>query len=220
MTVMSPNTYCYFDYPYQTTTTLRAYSFEPIPAELDATQTRLVLGLQACFWSHIDREPERVDYQLFPRLLAIAERGWSPQATRDPADFSRRIFAHAATLEHLGVHYRPDSTPTWSPAQVTEDYRPLEWNVTDLIRRSGNYEATFAFRQGTHRLAIRSVELWADGNVIAAAQHAGVAGKVNSGNTYRLSIPQTGATTRYTLRAEVRAEGGTDTHGEILFRRL
>jgi hexosaminidase len=219
-TVMAPNTYCYFDYPYQTTDTLRAYSFEPIPPELNAAQASSVLGLQACFWSHIDREPDRVDYQLFPRLLAIAERGWSPKDTRDPADFSRRITVHAATLEHLGVRYRSDSTPTWGPAQVTEDFRPLEWNVTDLIREPGSYEVTFAFRRGTHRLAIRSVELLANGKLTAAEQRAGVTGKVNSGNTYRLSIPPTAPGAAFTLRAEVRAEGGTDSNGEILIRRM
>jgi hexosaminidase len=219
-TVMSPNTYCYFDYTYQRTDTLRAYSFEPIPPELDAAQAGLVLGLQACFWSHIDREPERVDYQLFPRLLAIAERGWSPKDTRDPADFSRRITSHAATLEQLGVHYRPESTPTWGPAQVTQDFRPLEWNVTDLTRGPGSYEVTFTFRMGTHRLAIRSVELLADGKVVAAEQRAGVTGSVNSGTTYRLSIPPDVPGTAYTLRAEVRAEGGTDSNGEILIRRM
>lgn len=219
-TVMSPNTYCYFDYTYQRTDTLRAYSFEPIPPELDAAQAGLVLGLQACFWSHIDREPDQVDYQLFPRLLAIAERGWSPKDTRDPADFSRRITAHAATLKQLGVRYRSESTPTWGPAQVTQDFRPLEWNVTDLTRGPGSYDVVFAFRGGRHWLAIRSVELLANGKVVASEQRDGVAGSINASNTYRLNIPPAVPGTAYTLRAEVRAEGGTDSNGEILIRRI
>ena len=164
-TVMSPNTYCYFDYPYQRIDTLRAYSFEPIPPELDTAQEKLVLGVQANFWSHIDREPERVDYQLFPRLLAIAERGWSPKDTRDPASFTRRVTAQLENLERLGVRYRPEN-PAWTPAQMTEEFRPLEWDVTALIRNAGSYEVTFAYKKGAYRLAIRSVELLVDGKVV------------------------------------------------------
>jgi len=67
--VMSPTSHCYFDYTYKEIDSRRAYSFEPVPADLPADRIRHILGLQANFWSHIDREPEKVDRQLFPRLL-------------------------------------------------------------------------------------------------------------------------------------------------------
>jgi hypothetical protein len=89
---------------------------------------------------------------------------------------------------------------------------------TALIRNSGSYEETFAYKKGAYRLAIRSVELLVDGKVVAADQHAGVTGAVNSGNTYILDIPQFAPGTAYTLRAEVRSEGGTDSSGEIQIR--
>ena len=104
--VMSPTSHCYFDYTYEQIDSRRAYSFEPVPAELNAEQARHILGLQANFWSHIDREPEKVDRQIFPRLLAIAERGWSPKGTDDWADFSRRLNSHLRQLERLGVRYK------------------------------------------------------------------------------------------------------------------
>jgi hexosaminidase len=49
------------------------------------------------------RTPERVDYQLFPRLLAIAERAWSPADCRDWDDFRVRLGAHKTRLRLLGV---------------------------------------------------------------------------------------------------------------------
>jgi hexosaminidase len=216
--VMAPTSHCYFDYPYSAIDTLRAYSYEPVPPELDATQAKLIQGLQANFWSHIDREPDQVDSQLFPRLLGIAERGWSPKDTRDPKDFSRRVTAQLANLERFGVHYRPEGSPFWTPAQVTEEFRPLEWDITALIRRAGNYEVTFTYKSGAHRLAMRSVELLAGGKVVATDQHLGVAGGVHSGNIYTLNIPPSAPGTVYTLRAEVRSEGGTDSSGEIQIR--
>jgi hexosaminidase len=101
--VMSPTGYCYFDYPYSRISSRRAYSFEPC-AGLSPEQARHILGLQANFWSHLDREPERVDRQLFPRLLSLAERAWSPQNCRDWADFHARLQAQLSRLEQLGVN--------------------------------------------------------------------------------------------------------------------
>ena len=85
--VMSPTSHCYFDYDYRAIDERRAYSFDPI-AGLSAQEARLVLGLQANFWSHQDREPALVDKQLFPRLLSIAERGWSPASATDWDSFA------------------------------------------------------------------------------------------------------------------------------------
>jgi len=102
--VFSPTSHCYFDYTYKRISTQRAYSFEPT-AGLSDTQAAHVLGLQANFWSHIDREEPRVDAQLFPRLLGIAERGWSPKTTTDALDFARRVKAQLPHLERMGVAY-------------------------------------------------------------------------------------------------------------------
>jgi hexosaminidase len=106
--VMSPTSHCYFDYTYERIDTRRAYSFEPIPEELDAVRAGHILGLQANFWSHIHREPAEVDGQIFPRLLAVAERGWSPRGVRGWEDFQRRVKAHLPRLEMMGVRYHED----------------------------------------------------------------------------------------------------------------
>lgn len=103
--VMSPTSHCYFDYPYKRIDTHRAYEFNPVDG-LDDVQARQLLGIQANFWSHIDREPEKVDAQLFPRILAIAERAWSPVDTTDWNDFARRVKTHRARLDAMGVAYK------------------------------------------------------------------------------------------------------------------
>ncbi len=101
--VMSPTSHCYFDYTYDRIDTRKAYLFEPVPEELEKEGEKHILGLQANFWSHIDREPDKVDSQLFPRLLSVAERGWSPKEVRDWDGFSRRVKAHRSHLERMGV---------------------------------------------------------------------------------------------------------------------
>lgn len=102
--VMSPTSHCYFDYNYGAINSARVFSFDPV-AGLTSEAAGRVLGLQANFWSHIDREPELVDAQLFPRLLALAERGWSPAGGRDWPDYRSRAQAHLLQLRRLGIHY-------------------------------------------------------------------------------------------------------------------
>jgi len=106
--VMSPTSHCYFDYAYKVTSTQKVYAYEPIPAGLPADKARHILGAQANFWSHIDRTPERTDFQIYPRLLALAERTWSPQDCRDWQDFQVRLQSHHTRLAALGVHFNAD----------------------------------------------------------------------------------------------------------------
>ena len=81
--VSSPTTHCYFDYDYEKINTRKVYEFEPVPK--DASQKAAVnyIGVQANFWSHIDRSENNIDKQLFPRILGLAEAAWTIPQNRD-----------------------------------------------------------------------------------------------------------------------------------------
>ncbi|MET7593517.1 beta-N-acetylhexosaminidase [Streptomyces sp. NPDC004082] len=90
------------------------YRFEPVPPELTPEEARHVLGTQANVWTEVMEDQARVDYQVFPRLAAFAEVAWSAlpaPAERDFAGFERRMGAHYARLDALGVAYRPPTGP-------------------------------------------------------------------------------------------------------------
>ncbi|KIF72193.1 beta-N-acetylhexosaminidase [Streptomyces sp. AcH 505] len=90
------------------------YRFEPVPAELTDAEAAHVLGTQANVWTEVMQDRSRVDYQVFPRLAAFAEVAWSAlpaSADRDFAGFERRMAAHYARLDVLGVGYRPPGGP-------------------------------------------------------------------------------------------------------------
>jgi hexosaminidase len=112
--VSSPTSNCYLDYaqmrmlgeptwmgylPLE-----RAYAFEPTPAELTEQQAKHVLGLEGNMWTEWAPQ-SRVDWQVFPRLCALAEVGWSPGELRDWDDFQRRMATHYQRLDELGVTY-------------------------------------------------------------------------------------------------------------------
>ncbi|MFD0414879.1 beta-N-acetylhexosaminidase [Streptomyces sp. NPDC127108] len=90
------------------------YRFEPVPGQLTEDEARHVLGTQANVWTEVMEYHGRVDYQVFPRLAALAEVAWRTlpaPAERDFADFERRMTAHYARLDALGVDYRPPGGP-------------------------------------------------------------------------------------------------------------
>jgi hexosaminidase len=123
--VMCPEQYVYLDHrqapgedepvPIGFVRTLEdVYRFEPVPDGLTEAEARHVLGTQANVWTEVMEDTARVDYQTFPRLAAFAEVAWSSlpaPVERDFTGFERRMAAHYARLDALGVAYRPPAGP-------------------------------------------------------------------------------------------------------------
>ena len=103
--VMCPTSHLYFDYDYSITNTKKVYSYQPVPADATSEEKKHYLGIQACFWSHIDRTESKIDYQLFPRLLALAERAWSDEAVNDYNNFATRKSNHTFWLNYFDIKY-------------------------------------------------------------------------------------------------------------------
>jgi hexosaminidase len=103
--IMTPTSHCYFDYTYEKISTEKVYSFEPVPDKINAADSDHVLGVQANFWSHIDRTEPTMDRQVFPRLIALAEVGWTEAMNKDWEDFSARLEHHFKSLTLLDIYY-------------------------------------------------------------------------------------------------------------------
>jgi hexosaminidase len=138
--VMCPEQYVYLDHrqapgedepvPIGFVRTLEdVYRFEPVPDGLTEAEARHVLGTQANVWTEVLEDAARVDYQAFPRLAAFAEVAWSrlpAPAERDFAGFERRMTAHYARLDALGVAYRPPTGPRPWQKRPGLPGRPIE----------------------------------------------------------------------------------------------
>ena len=113
--VMTPGNYMYLDFyqadqktqPYAIggyTPIKKVYSYDPIPADsLTAEECRHILGVQANTWTEYIQTPEHLEYMMFPRALAVAEIGWTPQELRTWEDFKPRMNAHISRLQGMGV---------------------------------------------------------------------------------------------------------------------
>ncbi|EJO9867840.1 TPA: beta-N-acetylhexosaminidase [Vibrio vulnificus] len=85
----------------------KAYNYEPlanIPAE-DPIHKR-IWGIQTALWCEIINNPERMDYMVFPRIIALAEACWTQKEHRDWNDFLSRLKGHLPLLDKQGIKYR------------------------------------------------------------------------------------------------------------------
>ena len=78
------------------------YAFEPVPTGRDP---RFVLGIEGPLWTIFTHTQKLRDIQTWPRLLAIAETGWSRREKKDFKDFTRRQAASERALAALDVKY-------------------------------------------------------------------------------------------------------------------
>jgi len=116
--IMTPDKYLYFDH-YQGDRNKeplaiggmlpleKVYSYNPEPAALSVEEKKHILGAQANVWTEYLADSNQVEYMLFPRLFALAEVVWSPQAARKYPDFLQRVAPQLARLKRQGVNYRP-----------------------------------------------------------------------------------------------------------------
>jgi hexosaminidase len=95
----------------------RAYDWNPGGLVTGVTD-RSVIGVEGAVWSETLVNMANVDYMTFPRLIALAEVGWSPSARRaqgSPAwrDFTRRMAAQGGRLMAAGVNFYPSAEVRW-----------------------------------------------------------------------------------------------------------
>lgn len=113
--IMSPASYAYLDMKYDDSTPLglnwagaisveRAYAWDPATV-LPGIPEAAILGVEAPLWTETVRTMDDLEYLVFPRLLGIAEIGWSPAAERRWDEYRQRLLGHAARLEALGVNF-------------------------------------------------------------------------------------------------------------------
>jgi hexosaminidase len=103
--IVSPVKPWYFSYPEWMWSMKDSYLFDPVPEKLSAEQEKLIIGGEACMWG--ERAPqEKIDYKLFPRILALSEVLWSPKDNREFKGFKARVRAYRPVLEEQGVKFK------------------------------------------------------------------------------------------------------------------
>ncbi|MCR5131936.1 MAG: family 20 glycosylhydrolase [Prevotella sp.] len=160
--VCSPTSYFYLDTTPATIDLSGIYNFNAQPDDITPEQQKLVIGVQGNLWTEWVPTRERMYYQAFPRMLAVAELGWSKLQNKDFDDFQRRLLPHYDRLQQLGVIYRRPDLKGFSSSNVFTDEALVDVTCHDpsaIIRyttdgsipqaTSKRYEGPFTISENT-----------------------------------------------------------------------
>ena len=111
--IMEETSNVYLDYDYHTTPLKKTYSYNLLPDTLTEEGKKNILGIETPIWTEWVETFARMCYMCFPRLLAVAEIGWSGKGAPDYEDFKRRVEAQREMLAKLGVEMAPQAD--WDP---------------------------------------------------------------------------------------------------------
>lgn len=81
------------------------YEYEPVKSNWKPEYENLLLGLQGSMWNEFSRSPSDVQYQLFPRLTALADAAWRPKGTASWDDYLVSLDTFLPLLDEMGVIY-------------------------------------------------------------------------------------------------------------------
>ncbi len=121
--ILSPAARTYLDMKYDASTPLGlewaghvdvpdAYSWEPA-TQLEGVSESDILGVEAPLWTETVCTRADLEVMALPRLLGIAEIGWTPAAGRSWEEYRLRLAAHGPRLEAMGRQFHRSPAVPW-----------------------------------------------------------------------------------------------------------
>lgn len=87
-----------------------------------------VKGLQMCMWTERVGDSKRLDFMTFPRLVAAAEAGWTPEKRKESSLFMQRLPLFLKYLDTLNIYY----FNPFAPEERSEPGEPAK--VEDVLQ--------------------------------------------------------------------------------------
>ncbi|WP_132224112.1 beta-N-acetylhexosaminidase [Albibacterium bauzanense] len=117
--IMTPNSYLYIDYLQSKDAASeplsiggfvpldKVYGYNPRPGALTQDEQKHILGVQANLWTEYIATDNKLEYMLFPRMLALSEVAWTGTARQNYDEFTtQRLPERLQELERQHINYR------------------------------------------------------------------------------------------------------------------
>lgn len=128
---MTPESHCYLDHYQDDPETQplafgacvpigQTYSYDPAPDSLGSDICKYILGVQGNVWAEYLPTYEHAEYMIYPRIIALAEVGWTPMENKHPESFKRRINNEIRYIRTKG--YNPFTLSEQVQTSQTVDY--------------------------------------------------------------------------------------------------
>jgi hexosaminidase len=118
--IISPANYAYLDYPQALkeggahweglsngpNSLELIYKWKPIPADFNQDMKDKIIGIEAAVWTEFISSQKRLEYMVYPRLSAIAEKAWTHEVNMDWKAFQKRLSIQYLRYKIAGFNYR------------------------------------------------------------------------------------------------------------------
>lgn len=81
------------------------YNYVPVPSSVPQELQKYYIGVQGTFWTEHVQSNYLLEYLALPRLIAIAETGWTSAAKKNFSDFRQRITNDTLLLDYNNYEY-------------------------------------------------------------------------------------------------------------------
>lgn len=92
----------YLDYKYCLHPLRKVYNYEPLFSGLSPQASKNLIGIEAPLWTEWVPNRERLHWQVFPRLLAVAESAWTLPKNKNYRRFKGILKKHYPILHKMG----------------------------------------------------------------------------------------------------------------------
>ncbi len=113
--IMTPGSHCYLDHSQtrnEDSLTIgsflpldKIYNYNPIPAVLNATEAKHILGAQGNVWTEYIANEKKLEYMIFPRMIALSEALWTSKANKNWTNFEKRLPIILERLDNKKINY-------------------------------------------------------------------------------------------------------------------
>lgn len=86
----------------------RVYLFDPVPDGATPEQAKNIVGAQACIWTEWTKDSVKMEWQMMPRIAALAEIQWSEPENKNIQDFLKRLKHQLEMYKVYGYNYKED----------------------------------------------------------------------------------------------------------------
>ncbi|NDV64753.1 family 20 glycosylhydrolase [Bacteroides sp. 224] len=83
----------------------KVYMYDPVPQKIAEDKKHHILGAQGNMWNEYNYTEKEMEYDIYPRIIALAELTWTPEDKKDYKDFERRIENQRVRLDMYDVNY-------------------------------------------------------------------------------------------------------------------
>jgi hexosaminidase len=122
--LFSPSKKAYLDMQYDSTSRIglhwaayievdSSYQWDPATLVPDIDREQII-GVEAPLWTETVVNMDDIEYLVFPRLLSVAEIGWTPSSARNWDDYKVRLANHAKPLKTMGIDFYRSAKVPWA----------------------------------------------------------------------------------------------------------